>query len=310
MISPGDARPARPPARSKRARLRGRRRNRPGLGHGVVQSPLPAFAHPLPEPVAPPEPVTLPSGPWPSSEQSPPSPWPSSEPLEQPVGAEPPQAPVVAQEDLAGERAGSTMTLVEDPPRADPLGPSGPVDDSPPGAAGRHSSVRNGVEWVLIIGAALLAALVIKTYLLQAFYIPSASMEPTLEIQDRVLVNKLSYRLHDVRRGDVVVFERPPNDVGQIRDLIKRVIGLPGETVEGKDGSVHVNGRPLREPYLPAGTVTGQFEPTKIPEGYVWMMGDNRSNSSDSRVFGAVAESRIIGRAFVRVWPVTALGRL
>ena len=291
MISPGDARPARPPARSKRARLRGRRRNRPGLGHGVVQSPLPAF------------------------EPSPSSPWPSNEPLDQRVSADAPsaavaQAPVIAQEDLAGERVGSTMTLVEDPPRAEPLGPSGPVDDSPPGSAGRHSSVRNGVEWVLIIGAALLAALVIKTYLLQAFYIPSASMEPTLEIQDRVLVNKLSYRLHDVRRGDVVVFERPPNDVGQIRDLIKRVIGLPGETVEGKDGSVHVNGRPLREPYLPAGTVTGQFEPTKIPEGYVWMMGDNRSNSSDSRVFGAVAESRIIGRAFVRVWPVTALGPL
>ena len=183
------------------------------------------------------------------------------------------------------------------------------ADDTPPGSA-RRSSMRNTVEWVVIIGAALVAALVIKTYLLQAFYIPSSSMEPTLNIQDRVLVNKLSYRLHDVHRGDVVVFERPPNDVGQIRDLIKRVIALPGETVEGKEGTVYVDGRALREPYLPDGTVTTQFGPKTIPEGYIWVMGDNRSNSSDSRVFGAVSQDRIIGRAFVRVWPVTAFGLL
>lgn len=209
----------------------------------------------------------------------------------------------------ARREAGGTLTLEaagEAPVRVE----GARVDDTPPGARHRHSSLRNGVEWVLIIAAALLAALLIKTYLLQAFYIPSASMEPTLEIQDRVLVNKLSYRLHDVHRGDVVVFERPPNEVGQIRDLIKRVIALPGETVEAKDGTVYVDGRPLREPYLPAGTVTTQFGPKTIPEGFIWVMGDNRSNSSDSRVFGAVDEHRIIGRAFVRVWPVTALSLL
>jgi signal peptidase I len=80
--------------------------------------------------------------------------------------------------------------------------------------------------------------------------------------------------------------------------------------VEGREGSVYVNGRPLRELYLPSGTVTSQFAPTQIPAGYIWVMGDNRSNSSDSRVFGAVPESRIIGRAFVRVWPVTSLSLL
>ena len=208
----------------------------------------------------------------------------------------------------------ATATLDQPRPGGDPAGDSEldevPADETPPGSGRRRSSVRNTVEWVAIIGAALIAAVVIKTYLIQAFYIPSASMEPTLEIQDRVLVNKLSYRLHDVHRGDLVVFERPPNDRGVIRDLIKRVIGLPGETVEGKDGTVYVDNRPLREPYLPDGTVTADFGPRTIPEGYVWVMGDNRSNSSDSRVFGAIDESTIIGRAFIRVWPVTALSLL
>lgn len=185
-----------------------------------------------------------------------------------------------------------------------------PADETPPGSAKSRSPLRNAIEWVLIIGAALLAAVVIKTFLIQAFYIPSASMEHTLNIQDRVLVNKLSYRLHDINRGDIVVFERPPNDVGQIRDLIKRVVGLPGETVEGRDGTVFVDGRPLTEPYLARGVTTAAFPAKLIPEGYIWVMGDNRGNSSDSRVFGAVDESSIIGRAFVRVWPLTAIGLL
>ena len=202
---------------------------------------------------------------------------------------------------LAGSPATATATLEPEPVAVW-------ADETPPGARQhKRSSMRNTVEWVAIIGAALIAAVVIKTFLIQAFYIPSASMEPTLEIQDRVLVNKLSYRLHDVHRGDVVVFERPPNDKGEIRDLIKRVIGLPGETVEGRDGTVYVDGRPLREPYLPTGTVTTDFGPNAVPEDYVWVMGDNRGNSSDSRVFGAIAESTIIGRAFIRVWPFTAI---
>ena len=186
-----------------------------------------------------------------------------------------------------------------------------PPPEPPPGKGAKtRSPLRNGVEWVVIIGAALIAAVVIKTYLIQAFYIPSASMEHTLNIQDRVLVNKLSYRLHDIHRGDIVVFVRPPNDAGQIRDLIKRVIGLPGETVQGKDGAILVNGRPLREPYLEQGVVTSDFAPRRIPAGSIWVMGDNRGNSSDSRVFGPITESSVVGRAFVRVWPLTALGLL
>lgn len=187
----------------------------------------------------------------------------------------------------------------------------GRADDVAPGdGGGRPHPVRTAVEWVAIIGAALLAAVVIKTFLLQAFYIPSVSMVPTLEVKDRVLVNKLSYRLHEVNRGDIVVFERPPNEVGTVRDLIKRVVGRPGETVEARDGKVYVDGRPLSEPYLVKGTSTSSFGPQKVPRDHVWVMGDNRANSSDSRVFGPVPESRIVGRAFVRVWPLSALDLL
>lgn len=189
------------------------------------------------------------------------------------------------------------------------------ADEAPPGheagpEPGRPSSTRTVVEWVAIIGGALLAALVIKTFLFQAFYIPSESMVPTLEIRDRVLVNKLSYRLHKVHRGDVVVFERPPNEAGVIRDLIKRVVALPGESVEGKNGRIYIDGEALGEPYLPKATTTSTFGPEKIPAGHIWVMGDNRTNSSDSRVFGSIPTSSIVGRAFVRVWPLNALGLL
>jgi signal peptidase I len=165
------------------------------------------------------------------------------------------------------------------------------------------SGVRSFIEWVLVIGGALAVALVVKTFLLQAFYIPSESMVHTLEIGDRVLVNKLSYDLHDVNRGDIIVFEKPPGEGGEIQDLIKRAIGLPGETVEGRDGQIFINGEPLEEPYLDEGVVTGDFGPVDIPEGQLFMMGDNRGNSRDSRFFGPISEELLVGRAFLRVWP-------
>jgi len=174
----------------------------------------------------------------------------------------------------------------------------------------RQSGLRNVLEWIFILGGALLVAFVIKTFLLQAFYIPSLSMAPTLQINDRVLVNKVSYDLHDVHRGDLVVFKSPPNEGSETKDLIKRVIGLPGETVESREGRMMVNGQVLDEPYLDTDVVTGPLEKVTIPPNHVWVMGDNRSNSRDSRFFGAIPESLIIGRAFVRVWPVTAIGLL
>lgn len=191
-------------------------------------------------------------------------------------------------------------------PPLDPVPP--PVPSRPgPGEEPRPASLRNTVEWVAIVVAALLAAILIKTYVVQAFYIPSGSMEHTLDIGDRVLVNKLSYRLHDLHRGDIVVFERPAAEAGDdaIKDLIKRVVALPGETVEGRDGRVFVGGRQLGEPYLPDTIVTTAFQPQHVPPGHVWVMGDNRASSKDSRFFGSIPESLIVGRAFVRVWPLS-----
>ena len=190
--------------------------------------------------------------------------------------------------------------------------------DSPPDAdvpdpeeSAPRSNAKSILEWVGVIVGALLVALLIKTFLLQAFYIPSRSMEPTLRIGDRVLVNKLSYKVHDINRGDIVVFERPKDEPPDaIKDLIKRVIGLPGETVSTQNGQVYIDGRPLDEPYLPAGTVTDNLPPTKVPEDEVFVMGDNRGDSRDSRYFGPIDEGLIVGRAFVRIWPVTHLGFL
>src|SRR5436305_4486892 len=124
---------------------------------------------------------------------------------------------------------------------------------APPPASGKAprkvSGLRNAVEWVAIIAGALVVAFVVKTFLVQAFYIPSGSMLPTLQEQDRVLVNKLSYKLHDVHRGDIIVFKGPEQAQGQVKDLIKRVIGLPGDTVEARpDGLIYVNGQPIHEP--------------------------------------------------------------
>jgi signal peptidase I len=194
----------------------------------------------------------------------------------------------------------------------------GPPDDEVPGppppmgpTKKKRSTTRSVVEWVAVVGGALVVALVIRAFFLAAFYIPSESMVPTLQKGDRVLVNKLSYKLHDVHRGDVVVFGRPPaeQDSG-IKDLIKRVIGLPGETVEGRGGDVYVNGRRLVEPYLPPGVRTSDFAPTIVPKGTLWVMGDNRGNSEDSRRFGTIRRSTVLGRTIMRIWPFSRAGFL
>jgi signal peptidase I len=172
----------------------------------------------------------------------------------------------------------------------------------------------SAVEWFVLIVAALAIAVLIKTFLFQAFYIPSDSMVPTLETHDRVIVNKLSYHLHSVHRGDIIVFKSPPNVDPSVKDLVKRVIGLPGDTVEGRsDGHIYVNGRQLREPYLPKGQNPGQsFAAIKVPADSYWVMGDNRSNSRDSRFFPEhfIRKKDIIGRVFMRIWPLNRLGIL
>ena len=166
----------------------------------------------------------------------------------------------------------------------------------------------------------------------QAFFIPSGSMLPQLEVGDRIVVSKLSYRLHQPRRGDIVVFDSPtprpePQDpllermlrgLGEAigvtapstDEFVKRVIGLPGETVEGKSGHVFVNGREVIEPYLPPGTNTTDFQPVTVPPGALWVMGDNRTNSADSRAFGPIRRETVVGRAVVRLWPLTDMSFL
>lgn len=180
------------------------------------------------------------------------------------------------------------------------------------------SRTRSLIEWVVVIAGALLVALLIKAFLVQAFYIPSESMVPTLEVGDRVLVNKLSYKLHDVNRGDLIVFERPEGEANQdVKDLIKRVVGLPGDQIVIKQNSVWINGGQLDEGYLPDGTLTKQGSrncvdesPCVVPDDSLWVMGDNREHSFDSRYFGPIEEDTVVGRAFLRIWPFNSLGFL
>ena len=173
---------------------------------------------------------------------------------------------------------------------------------------------RTILEWLGVIGGGIAIALLVEAFLIQAFWIPSPSMEPTLDVGDRVLVNKLSYRFHDVNRGDVVVFERPPGaatgEDGEIKDLIKRVVAVGGDTIEARESEVYVNGERIDEDYLEPGTPTDNLPLKTIPVGHVFVMGDNRTNSEDSRIFGPIDEDDIVGRAFIRVLPVTDIGWL
>ncbi len=206
----------------------------------------------------------------------------------------------------------------------------------------RSSDIRTVLEWLLVIVSALVVALIIKALVLQAFWIPSESMETTVNKGDRILVNKVSYRLHEVRRGDLVVFEKLEGTPGDTKDLIKRAIALPGETIEIRsDGRIWIWGagetpddaKLLEEPYLdPQNAVLNAPSASDPLTADIWdeqctnqprtpgrctlgdasyfMMGDNRNRSSDSRFFGPIPEENIIGRAFLRIWPLGELGTL
>ena len=162
-------------------------------------------------------------------------------------------------------------------------------------------------EWIGILLAALLAAFLIRQYLFQSFWIPSASMEATLMINDRVLVNKLSYRVGDIHRKDIVVFKAPPAETDPaIKDLIKRVVAVGGDTVEAKNGALYVNNALVDEPYTD-GKPTLNLGLTTVPPGHLFVMGDNRTNSSDSRVFGSISEDLVVGKTSFRVYPFNRL---
>lgn len=164
---------------------------------------------------------------------------------------------------------------------------------------------------ILIVAFALVFGFV-RPFVVEAFYIPSGSMIPTLEVGDRVLVNKFIYRFEKPERGDVVVFKSvEPNADGSRDDLIKRIVAVEGDEVAVRDGTLFVNGEPRNEPYVNEEFPDASFfGPTVIPKGSVFAMGDNRSNSRDSRFFGPVPVENIEGEAFIVFWPLSRIGLL
>jgi signal peptidase I len=175
-----------------------------------------------------------------------------------------------------------------------------------------HPRSRVAVEWIVVVLVAVIASVLIRTYVFQTFYIPSASMEPTLLIGDRLVVDKLSVEFGTINVGDVVVFKAPPSENcgDPVADLVKRVIGTPGDHLTSKGNIIYVNkvalveNWPHTEPLGPAiGNVT-------VPANHYFVMGDNHSDSCDSRSWGTVPRSDIIGKVFVRIWPLSRVAWL
>jgi signal peptidase I len=200
----------------------------------------------------------------------------------------------------------------------------------------RRASKKGGgvIEFlvILLVSFALVFGFV-RPFVVEAFYIPSESMVPTLRVGDRVLVNKFIYRFAEPERGDIIVFKSveggklPPEEnliehiIGLFRndgaeeppreDLIKRVVGVPGDEISVRGGTLRVNGEPQKEPYVNRKFPDRSFAaPTAVPEGHVFVMGDNRANSRDSRYFGTVPKRNIEGEAFLRFWPPDRIGGL
>jgi signal peptidase I len=214
-----------------------------------------------------------------------------------------------------------------------PSGSEEPVDGfslTKPRPAEREKSRSLLVELPILVLIAITLAIVLKTFFVQAFFIPSGSMEPALEPGDRVLVQKV---LYGPDRGDIVVFSDPEGRPGPDRglvggflhwlsralgieqpeneDFIKRVIGLPGETVELRDGNLYIDGTLVQERYLRGRTDTREYGPVEVPKGALFVLGDNRLHSNDSRFgLGFVPIDKVVGRAFVIVWPPSRVGWL
>lgn len=180
----------------------------------------------------------------------------------------------------------------------------------------RGSLVRQIREWAVVVVLAVVAALAVQTWVVQLYEIPSESMYPTLKPRDRVVVNKLAYRLGSVERGDLIVFRRPESERAtpdQPDQMIKRVVGVAGDVVEARGGVVYIDGAPLDETgdggYLDASVITANLaQPVTVKPGHVFVMGDNRESSRDSRFFGPVPEHDIIGRAAFIGWPPSRWG--
>jgi signal peptidase I len=207
-----------------------------------------------------------------------------------------------------------------------PLDPPSTLDEVaflPPTPPKRKNSwiVIVALVVAILIVTPLVIAVILRLFVIQTFFIPSGSMEPTLKIGDRIVVDKFSYHHHAVDPGDIVVFTRPPNENcggPSAPDLVKRVVGLPGQTISLSHGYVDINGAPLRESWLPssvqgvtypgpAGTSYALTKPYVIPADHYFVMGDNRPDSCDSRYWGPIAKTSIVGKVVVRIWPFSAI---
>jgi signal peptidase I len=188
----------------------------------------------------------------------------------------------------AGEMDGPATTIADG------------VETTP--AVKRKSWQHQLISWAIVLIVAAGASIILRSFVVQTFEVPSISMYPTLQEGDRILVQKCCYSLH---RGDIVVFTHPPRDLEPPlnEDLVKRIIGLPGEVIWSKGNTVYINGKPLSEPYLPKGTqMSESITKQKIPPGHYFVMGDNRSDSYDSRAWGTITQSMIVGRVFLVIW--------
>jgi len=169
------------------------------------------------------------------------------------------------------------------------------------------------IEGGIIVAVALVIAILLRIFVVQVFYVPSTSMLPTLRPGDRIVVDKLSYHLHAIDRGDIIVFSRPPREHQEcggplVPDLVKRVIGLPGETISSRGNTVLITGKPIKEPWLPKDTPLGPpIRRTVVPPNSYYVLGDNRANSCDSRYWGTVPRSIIVGKVIAVIWPPSRL---
>lgn len=161
---------------------------------------------------------------------------------------------------------------------------------------------------VEVVVPAILLFLVIRTFFLESRFVPTPSMVPTIQIQDRFLLNKTAYWFKTPERYQIVIF-KPPARAGAKDDFVKRIIGLPGETIKVHKGVVYINKKPLAEPYItPDRAPIMEFNDYIIPDGHVFVMGDNRNNSQDSRYWGSLPIENIKGEAWWRFWPVNRMG--
>jgi len=200
------------------------------------------------------------------------------------------------------------MSLEPESPVERPVQPSAATSgaerpEATPAPKGRKKSGLLGtvIEIVVIVAAAFVIALLVQAFVVKPFTIHQVSMRPTLEEGDRILLNRLVYHFREPARGDVIVFHSPINDT---EDLVKRIVGVAGDRVAVTGGKLYVNSVAQDEPYLLEQDFSGEMAETLVPSEEVFVMGDNRNNSGDSRLFGPISTTGIIGSAFVVYWPI------